>query len=197
MALVFKDINWLNVTGGLRSPSQVLEYFYLSPFYDKTSDNEALRLQGVVNVGYEHLLDLRGTQYICNETVNDSHDSNIRLYVVKKIRRNSARNYDVLDVYYCLDGEIYKVPDIYELVKTRYQVTAHGIKEGFNALMSTFKNETNSTVMFPSEHVFTHEKALRRERSNRYNTVMSQFPGMNDIYNDLADVASSPTCQPE
>ena len=195
MALVFKDINCLNAIGGLHSPDQVLEYFYYSPFYDKTSDNEALRMQG--NVGYEHLLGLKGTQYICNETIKNPGDLCTRLYVIKKIRRNSARSFDVLDVYYCLDGEIYRVPDVYEVVKTRYQVTAHEIKKGFDTLIETFKNDTNSTVMFPSKDTLHHEKSLRGERSRRHNSIMSQFPGMNDVFKELEEMSMAPPRQIE
>ena len=185
MALVFKDIHWLNVTGGLSSARRVLEYFYSSPFYDKTSDNEALRLQGVMNVEFDYLLGLRGIQYICDEMIKNPYDSNTFIYVVKKIRRNSAKNYDVLDIYYCLEGEIYKVPDFYGLIKTRYQATAHEIKNSFNSLTATIQNTTDSIMMFSSEKTFTRQKSLHREHTRRYNNVMSQFPGMSGIYTDL------------
>ena len=45
-SLVFKDIHWIMATGGLYNGAQVLEYFYRSPFYDKFSNNEELRMQG-------------------------------------------------------------------------------------------------------------------------------------------------------
>lgn len=182
--VVFKDINWLNATGGLYNGSQVLEYFYRSPFFDKSSDNEALRMQGV-GVDSAHLSKMKGIQYICDETLKNPYDMNSLLYVVKKIRRNNERNFDLLDLFYCIDGEFYKAPDFYELVKTRYSVTAHHIKSSFNTLVSNVQNSAESTVMFPAEQAVAQEKIVKRERAKRYHTVMTQFPSMSGVYNDL------------
>ena len=186
MTVVFKDINWLNALGGLDNARKVLEYFYHSPFYDKASDNEALRQQGAMGVVYEHFLDLRGTQYLCNEMISSfPNDLLQKLYIVKKIRRSNNRNYDVLDVYYCIGGEFYKSPDFYELLKTRYQVTGHRIKQCFDSLTVTFHDTTNSLTLFPYEGNPTYNKLLRLECFDRCDIPMSLFPGMNNMYAEL------------
>lgn len=43
----FKDQIFLNMIGGLLSQEHVFEYFSNSPFYDRNSSNEHLRMQGI------------------------------------------------------------------------------------------------------------------------------------------------------
>lgn len=40
----FRDVSWLQINGGLRA-EMVLEYFSLSQFYDRTCNNEVLKMQ--------------------------------------------------------------------------------------------------------------------------------------------------------
>jgi hypothetical protein len=109
--LSWKDNLWLHAFG--LSKETILEYFYTSPFFDASSNNQAIRTQGV---DIRFLLDMVGVQYAVDEANSASQPS---LFVIKKFWRQDSRTVNLLAVYYCLDGVIYESPDLLELLRSR------------------------------------------------------------------------------
>ena len=46
-SICFRDQMFLNFVGGFLSPASVFDYFANSPFYDRSCNNEKLRMEGV------------------------------------------------------------------------------------------------------------------------------------------------------
>lgn len=122
------DMIWLKFYGLARI--NVLDYFYTSPFFDITSNNQLIRTQGVRP---EHLLNMTGIEYALDE-INISEPN---LFVIKMQLRKSPRETVLLDIFYCLDGIIYQAPDMLDLVRSRILKTSHYLRSSFELLHGT------------------------------------------------------------
>jgi hypothetical protein len=119
---------WLKFYGLARI--NVLDYFYTSPFFDITANNQLIRTQGVRP---EHLLNMTGIEYSLDE-INISEPN---LFVIKMQLRKSPREAVLLDIFYCLDGVIYQAPDMLDLVRSRILKTSHYLRNSFELLHGT------------------------------------------------------------
>jgi mediator of RNA polymerase II transcription subunit 6 len=111
----FRDEAWLSITK--LNEDNALEYFSFSPFYERTSNNEILKMQ----TQYNNLADLRsklndmvGIQYVL-EKFNDDRS----LFIIHRIERHGPSDCEVLAVYYILHGNIYQAPTNYSLYQSR------------------------------------------------------------------------------
>ena len=106
----------------------ILDYFYPSPFYDPSSCNQGLRMQGA---SLENMKTMKGIQYI--------HESNPeaepQLFKVKKVYRESPTTVKTLEVYYCLEGTFYQAPDLFDVVSTRTKKVVAHMREGFSTTL--------------------------------------------------------------
>ena len=106
----------------------VLDYFALSQFYDRTCNNEQLKMQrgaGTGNAAIAQLLEqMSGVEYVLHEAQElqpTSESSAHSLYVIRKQRREVARPpvITVLRMYYVLDGIVYEAPTLEAVLRTR------------------------------------------------------------------------------
>ena len=124
----YLDILWLK-TFGLFSVN-VLDYFYTSPFFDQSSNNQLIRTQGVAP---EHLISMVGIEYVLDE----HNISEPNLYVIKKQLRESPRKAELLEIYYIIDGIIHQSPDLLQLFRSRISKASYYLGNSFAALQST------------------------------------------------------------
>jgi mediator of RNA polymerase II transcription subunit 6 len=122
------DIFWLKTFGVFRG--NVLEYFYESPFFDPTSNNQLIRTQGVAP---EHMKGMVGMEYVLDElNMCEPH-----LYVIKKQHRESPRKSELLEIYYVIDGIIYQSPDLLQLFRSRISKASYYLGTSFSELQGT------------------------------------------------------------
>jgi hypothetical protein len=101
LGVQYIDIQWLSTYG--LTKSNVLEYFYTSPFFNTNSNNQIIRIQGVEHAQRETiLLSMTGVEYI----LDDLNTVEPNLFVIREQRRRSRRlaDVDLINVYYVLDG---------------------------------------------------------------------------------------------
>lgn len=125
----FIDLVWLSTFG--LTETNVLQYFYQSPFYDAgNSDNEVLRRQGVdtnpENM-VEHLKEMRGIQY----TLDTARSSAPHLFIIRQEKRHSRTSSSILSAYYCLDGLIYKCPHFRDILHRATERTSLLISQAY------------------------------------------------------------------
>ena len=130
----FIDITWLTTFG--LSTENVLDYFYTSPFYEPSSNNEIIRTQGVSTA---HLQQLTGLEY----NVDISSSKEPHLYVIRKQLRRSKTNTETIDVFYCLDGIIYQCPVLLDVLNSRIAKAAHHLRNSFEDVASIARGEDN------------------------------------------------------
>lgn len=141
---------WLQAHG--LNDENILEYFSTSPFYDKESNNQILRNQGIHGFkAYEQLIEMTGLEFNLN-----SSSKNPRLFVINKGIRSNSREVEVTDIFYCLDGSIFQTPSFTSLLRSRISKASNKLVSSHNHVCSLFeisqgnldeeeKEESNST----------------------------------------------------
>jgi hypothetical protein len=134
----FQDIQFL-MTFPLISPSAVLNYFSVSPFFDVNSNNQTLVTQGIEQ-SLLHLQQMTGIEF----TVNERLSKPPRLFVINKQYRFSLRHIEVREVYYCLDGAIFQCPDLLEVLKTRLSKVTLALTKSYHEIMAEERSNKKS-----------------------------------------------------
>jgi hypothetical protein len=176
--LSFNDPAFLSHFG--LSGTNILDYFYGSPFYDANCCNQALRMQGA---SLDNLKGMTGVQYQHDFCAHEP-----QLFRVKKVHRESPTRVHPLETYYCLDGTFYQSPDLYEIVTTRSKKISAFMKESFRA------TEQGSAYTSADGHVMFRDADGDAERLEAFDFV--NFPSITSLLNDVAAVAASTVYAP-
>jgi mediator of RNA polymerase II transcription subunit 6 len=104
-SVCFKDVLFLQQHG--LELGNCIDYFATSPFYDQTCIREQKRMQSQFNALELDESKLVGVDYVCEQ-----HED---LFIVRKL--NAKRMLE--QVYYIINGTIYKAPELEELVNSR------------------------------------------------------------------------------
>lgn len=138
----FQDVSFLTMFG-LTSPAVVLAYFSTSPFFDINSNNYLLKTQGVEQLP-QHLYEMPGLEYLVDEAL--SKPPNL-FVIVKQWRRQADPKspVDILEYFYCLNGTIYRCPELYQLLRTRCEKLNTALLKAFRLLMKEI-DEPNTSL---------------------------------------------------
>ncbi|RLN37200.1 hypothetical protein BBJ28_00013259 [Nothophytophthora sp. Chile5] len=108
----FRDTVWLQSFP--LTAQTVLHYFALSPFYDRSCNNERLKMQ---RLGLDQLKNLRGIEY--ELLPNGAKQLPQQLFLIRKQRRSGRTQVEPLAIYYVLDGTVYQAPNIHAMLTSR------------------------------------------------------------------------------
>ena len=120
--LCFRDVAWLGSVGGRLTADNVLDYLALSPFWDRASTNEQLRMQQrftAAEAANRDSVDQQLAMMTGVEFVVAGVAINGRLIVVHKRRRHSPEHAELLEAIYVLDGNAYMAPSLADIVRFR------------------------------------------------------------------------------
>ncbi|KAM0673388.1 Mediator of RNA polymerase II transcription subunit 6 [Gurleya vavrai] len=142
--ICFRDQNFLNANE--LDDNNAIDYFSNSQFYDTTCTNEILRMQTKftnLNELKEDLNKMKGVQYFLNSSNKEK-----TLFIIYKIQRYNTVDYDLLCVFYILNGTIYQAPTNLSVHNSRlsnfyycmYECLDNIKKKEFDCF-SGFKNE--------------------------------------------------------
>ncbi|GAB4839660.1 hypothetical protein Ancab_029186 [Ancistrocladus abbreviatus] len=126
--ICFRDQLWL-----ARFPldsNNVFDYFALSPFYDRTCNNEQLRMNGSHPLDLSLLSKMTGIEYMLSE-VMEPH-----LFVIRKQKRDSPEKVTPMLTYYVLDGLIYQAPQLCNVFAARIGRALFYISKAFSTAAS-------------------------------------------------------------
>lgn len=124
---------WIAANGGLLNYHNALAYFMLSPFYDKSCNNEILRMQSQFNQLGDLsglLSQMTGIEYTLlqpkNEELNSTSPEAFKqfnappsVFVVQKQTRSSPTEVQPIATYFILGPNIYASPSLYTILKSR------------------------------------------------------------------------------
>uniref|UniRef100_A0A1D1XKU8 Mediator of RNA polymerase II transcription subunit 6 n=1 Tax=Anthurium amnicola TaxID=1678845 RepID=A0A1D1XKU8_9ARAE len=126
--ICFRDQLWLNTYPLDRN--LVFDYFALSPFYDRTCNNEQLRLRSIHPLDAAQLSTMTGNEYMLSE-VMEPH-----LFVIRKQKRDGPEKVTPLLTYYILDGSIYQAPQLCNVFAARIGRAIYHISKAFTTAAS-------------------------------------------------------------
>ncbi|GAA5917235.1 hypothetical protein JCM6882_005536 [Rhodosporidiobolus microsporus] len=125
----------LAVGGSLTTPQLAVEYFSLSPFFDKSSNNAQLRMQMMFSrggmEGVDEEAELRrftGVEYVV------AHAAPPNLFILHKRNRTSPYEATVLGAFYILNGNVYQAPTLFEVLNERVLTSIHALSTSLSDL---------------------------------------------------------------
>jgi len=124
----FRDPQWLALNPLLME--NVIEYFSYSQFYDKTCNNETIKMQSRFNQFEtvemnKGLRDMTGIEYEVTLAMPP------QLFVIVKQNRKSETKVSPVQYYYIINGTIYQAPNAYMLFANRIMTSLHLINISF------------------------------------------------------------------
>jgi mediator of RNA polymerase II transcription subunit 6 len=112
--LYFVDPRFLSA--GVLDSSNAMEYFSASPFYDKSCNNEILRMQTQFRA-----LDLKSKLSqmvgVFYELIHSNSEQT--LFIIRKAHNHGDSRSDTLGIYYIIHGHVYAAPTNHSLYRTR------------------------------------------------------------------------------
>lgn len=125
----WRSPEWIQAYG--LNKNNVLDYFALSPFYDRSSNNQVLKMQSNFNEqmrmnGIELTKELKKLTGIEYQVVISREPD---LWVIFKQNRKSPTDTDVLAVYFVTGENIFQSPSIYNVLASRILATSKFLEE--------------------------------------------------------------------
>lgn len=124
----FKDVAWLQ--NFALTEATVLDYFALSQFYERTCNNEVLRMQARYtdhpssgDLLLQQLHRMTGIEYGLLASRPPG------LFIIGKWQRHSPQRASLLACYYVLEGAIYMAPSVRDVLEGRLASAAHHLRE--------------------------------------------------------------------
>ncbi|RHZ62063.1 hypothetical protein Glove_344g54 [Diversispora epigaea] len=145
----FRDDYWFQYNGVLTNEN-VLEYFSISPFYERQCNNEIVKMSSrVLTEPIEVTLrKMKGIEYSVILSIPPN------LFLIQKRNRISVNEIVNLETYYILKGNIYQTPDLESVVTSRLMNNLYHLH---TALNQNYQNvewhpSTGYTWKFPTPH---------------------------------------------
>ncbi|KAI8332566.1 mediator complex, subunit Med6 [Chlamydoabsidia padenii] len=117
----WRDTNWLERVGGFQNQHMVLEYFAMSPFWDRQSNNQILSMQTQYNdLRQSHEATVEALRKMTGVEFAITHEQPPVWVIQKRYRRGPAPD-DVnpISTYYIMGANIYQSPTIYSVIANR------------------------------------------------------------------------------
>ncbi|CAM9489347.1 unnamed protein product [Chrysoparadoxa australica] len=151
--LSFQDTVWLQHFPLVAETA--LDYFAQSPFYDKSSNNEQCRMQGLDPrvalkgmTGLEFwLVDLPPEQNPIENMPNGMQRRH--LYTIRRQLRRAMKTAEIQATYYIIDGTIYQSPSVLELLRSRLDKLALHTSQAFQHLAKLPQLNAQGTYDWP------------------------------------------------
>ncbi|POW10323.1 hypothetical protein PSTT_06134 [Puccinia striiformis] len=131
----WRSLAWILEHGPLNE-SNAIDYFALSPFYDRKSTNQVLRMQSMFSgqpkmdpaSEQEALRRFVGIEYALVLS-RPEPDREGGLFVIEKRDRKSYDEYHPIASYYILKTSIYQAPSLYSTLSARVLTSLSALKE--------------------------------------------------------------------
>ncbi|PLW32345.1 hypothetical protein PCASD_16440 [Puccinia coronata f. sp. avenae] len=131
----WRSMAWILEHGPL-TETNVMDYFSLSPFYDRKSTNQVLRMQSMFSgqpkmdplAEQEALKRLIGVQYAV-VLARPEPDREGGLFIIEKRIRKADDQYYPIASYYVLKTSIYQAPSLYATLSSRVLTSLSSLKQ--------------------------------------------------------------------
>ncbi|ODV89666.1 hypothetical protein CANCADRAFT_14293, partial [Tortispora caseinolytica NRRL Y-17796] len=117
----WRSPEWVRMNG--LTTENVLDYFALSPFYDRTANNQVLKMQQVTGSLIEQLRRMRGIEFVVAVAKEPE------LWVIRKQNRIGPDETIPLSTYFVANEIIYMAPSVYSVVSSHVLNLTKSLKD--------------------------------------------------------------------
>ncbi|CAD1812202.1 MED6 mediator sub complex component family protein [Candida parapsilosis] len=149
--------------------ANVLEYFALSPFYDRTSNNQVLmmqfqyqQIQIPVHISFHQYFQSRLSEMTGIEFVI-AYIKEPDFWIIRKQKRINSQVTTTLQDYYIIGANIYQAPKVYDVLSSRLLATVLSLKSSIDTL-------NNMTSYHISDGAHSFNNSIHGNTKNTTNT---------------------------
>ncbi|EEB09496.1 mediator complex subunit Pmc5 [Schizosaccharomyces japonicus yFS275] len=163
---------WVQAMGGLRTEN-VLEYFSQSPFYDRRSNNQMLKMQSQFNAldlgdMNSQLQRLQGIQFVI------IHERPPDLWIIQKQNRLNPSEVKPLANYFVCNENIYMAPNAYTLLATRLLNATYCLRKALSDVKDIASFSPERGYSYPTNLSLDSELDESQQEDNLDDTVASE-----------------------
>ncbi|ODQ67307.1 MED6-domain-containing protein [Nadsonia fulvescens var. elongata DSM 6958] len=133
--LQWRSPEWIQAFG-LRTDN-VLEYFAQSPFFDRSSNNQVLKMQSQFNENlhtrtdlHKELQNMKGIEFVI------SFSREPELWIVRKQNRLSPQEVRPISTYFVVNENIYMAPSVLSVIQSRLLSTVLSMRQALDQAFS-------------------------------------------------------------
>ncbi|KAJ3125818.1 hypothetical protein HK098_008206 [Nowakowskiella sp. JEL0407] len=160
----FKDTTFLQ--HNFLDQSNVITYFSLSQFYDRSCINEQILMQARFQAE-RGLLDSRGMTGVEYVVAEEYLSYQPRLFVIFKHHRFSKDRTELLATYYIIEGTIYQSPNLATLLSNRILTSLYYIQKGFHDIVPSVRFHPARGYTWESEDQYA-EKQREQHKADKF-----------------------------
>jgi len=193
-------ISWVDLAWISQFPlnrDTVLAYFSNSPFYEKTCNNEVLKMQ---KLNADTIKDMRGIEYALVPAIGEPN-----VFVIRKQLRESRQKVLPIATYYIIDGVVYQAPNIYNNLSSRMMKSIYYMQDALHKIANhlTFSPSSGYMWDFQAESLTQMPQSLQtpEEHANimLFDSTLANLTRQHPIHKPTDTTHSqplSPTVQP-
>lgn len=200
--LQWRSPEWIQMFG-LRTDN-VLEYFSQSPFFDRSSNNQVLKMQFQFNENFqnitssmlqEELKKLKGVEFVVHQLQEPN------FWIVRKQRRLGVDSTVPLADFYIIGSNVYMAPPAGAILKSRLLSSVLSLRNALGKLQEVprFSPSTGHTYEIDQSTEFTSSRSKSQTSSKDATNTGTPLPDEAKIQPKMATVADtsvSNTIQP-
>jgi len=167
---------------GLRTDN-VLDYFSMSPFYDRSSNNQVLKMQ----TNFNEQLQSRGSDITkeLEKMVGIEYRISVArepdLWAIQKLYRKSPSDVDLLAVYFVSGENIYQSPSIYNVLVSRLLAISKNVEEALGIAEQLprftsrgYEYKEKAGTLSPPKEVEEKDQESRESKAQENNAMLDR-----------------------
>ncbi|KAG1451269.1 hypothetical protein G6F56_008128 [Rhizopus delemar] len=129
----WRDTNWLERVGGFQNQQIVLDYFALSPFWDRQCNNQVLSMQTQYNdLRQPYEATMQALRKMTGVEFAIVHEQPPVWVIQKRYRRGPAiDDVNPIATYYITGANVYQSPTIYSVIANRLLTSLFHVNSAF------------------------------------------------------------------
>ncbi|KAG0745714.1 hypothetical protein G6F57_004960 [Rhizopus arrhizus] len=162
----WRDTNWLERVGGFQNQQTVLDYFALSPFWDRQCNNQVLAMQTQYNdLRQPYEATIQALRKMTGVEFAIVHEQPPVWVIQKRYRRGPAED-DVnpIATYYITGANVYQSPTIYSVIANRLLTSLFHVNSAFK--------ETQKMMSFHPSKGYSWKQANVDQQKKQPNTIL-------------------------
>ncbi|EMR09163.1 hypothetical protein PNEG_02503 [Pneumocystis murina B123] len=155
---------WITAYGRLCTDN-VLDYFSQSPFYDRHSNNEVLKMQTQFNTlgdFHGHLKKMRGIEFVI------SAEKDPDIWVIYKQHRSSENDASVLAAYFVANESIYMAPSIHSVISSRMLNIILSLRQALASVHNLHHFSSITEYSYSAPEVPSKEMPIHNIKANQH-----------------------------
>ena len=190
-SIYWRAPEFLEYYGNNLNENLIMDYFSLSPFYDKQCNNELIKMQNItnnvlINNDYisQQLKYFKGLEFVLVKWDSPS------LFIINKQFRLNENQVRVLSVYYCLNNNLFMAPNIFNCLTSKISTATSSLTFSLNDFKSNL-NKFNPRLGYQWDINYSGQRNNNDSDNDDNNNTIPLIKSLKSTKLNLNDIKST------